>query len=397
MKISGKIRATLSYGLIQAALWSFFAIWMGFSSNFLYTYGFSDGQISLVLGVVTALSIGFQLVVAELVSRIPRLKMYQVMIGSGVAMLLCALGAMLFQNSRVPAVICFCISCLLLQTFPAMANSLGMEAIERGAPVIFGLSRGCGSFLYSVTAFITGFLVGEFGTDVLSVVAIVTSVLFLMGVLIFHFTEERGLPEFVEKPKQEEQKNEKEKGFLSRYPKFALFLVGSTLLCFSHNLISNFLLQIMMLKGGDATDQGVASAIAAFVEIPIMFSFAVIVKWMRCDKWVKLSLVFFVLRSLTNLLAPTPELVCVAQLTQMLGYGLFNISTVSYAAAVVGKGEATRAQSYLASTLTIGTLISMSTGGVLCQYFGVEIMMIVSLAFSVVGSAVVLLSSQKTE
>ena len=394
MNKSGKVRATLSYGLIQAALWSFFAVWMGFSSNFLYTYGFSDSQISIALGIITALSIGLQLAVAEVVSRIPKLKMYQVMIVSGVVMLLCSLGALAFRDHVIPAVACFGISCLLLQTFPAMANSLGMEAIERGAPVIFGLSRGCGSFLYSVTAFCTGFLVGKFGTDVLGVVAIVVSMLFLTGVLIFHFAEERKLPDAVKKKTQED---EKEKGFLIRYPKFAVFLVGSTLLCFSHNLISNFLLQIMMFKGGDAADQGVAAAIAAFVEIPIMFSFAVIVKWMRCDKWVKLSLLFFVLRSLANLLAPNPAMVCVAQLTQMLGYGLFNISTVSYAAAVVGKGEATRAQSYLASTLTIGTLISMATGGVLCQYFGAAVMMMVSLAFAVIGSVVVLLSSQKTE
>ena len=393
MKPVSKFRATLSYGLVQATLWSFFAIWINFSSNFLYRYGFSDGQISLMLGSVTALSIVVQLVLAELVSSSRKLRMYHVMLCSGGVMLLCALWTILLKNLPVAAIGCFGVSCMLLQTFPAMANSLGVDAMERGAPVIFGLARGCGSLFYSMTAFCTGLLVGRFSSEVLGFLGVAAALLFLCGVALFHHMGERGLPERV---KRAGESTGKDNGFLRKYPRFAFFLLGSILLCYSQNLMSNFLMQVMMAKGGDAADQGLAAAISAVVEIPVMFSFVLIRRWMRCDKWVRLSCFFFVVKALGMYLATTPEGVWAAQVTQMLAWGLFNISTINYAAEVVGKGEAVRAQSYLASTLTVGSLIAMSTGGVMCQFFGVQTMLLLAALIAALGTVVVLLSAQKT-
>ena len=79
--------------------------------------------------------------------------------------------------------------------------------------------------------------------------------------------------------------------------------------------------------------------------------------------------------------------------TQIVGYGLYAIASVTYAGQVMGKEDAVRAQSYLAGTISIGNVVAMSTGGLM----SVPVMMWVSTACAAIGALVVLVSAKKTE
>ena len=48
-----KWKATASYAVLHASMWGFYAIIVGYSSSFMYSHGFTDGQISIVLGITT--------------------------------------------------------------------------------------------------------------------------------------------------------------------------------------------------------------------------------------------------------------------------------------------------------------------------------------------------------
>ena len=85
-----KFRATLPYVLVQGMFWGIFAVLVNYSSNFLYHYGFSDSQISYLLGVVMIMAVGFQVGSAELISRIPKLKTHTVFLASCGVTILCA-------------------------------------------------------------------------------------------------------------------------------------------------------------------------------------------------------------------------------------------------------------------------------------------------------------------
>ncbi len=43
------MRATLPYAVVQGAVLALYAVLPNYSSNFLYAYGFTDSQISLLL------------------------------------------------------------------------------------------------------------------------------------------------------------------------------------------------------------------------------------------------------------------------------------------------------------------------------------------------------------
>ena len=286
------------------------------------------------------------------------------------------------------AVAAFALACVIVHMTPTFANAMGMDAIARGSPTNYSLARGMGSLVYSILAYLTGMLVGKYGTSAIPVVGAACAAALIAATIWYHLAGERGLPEAA--PKTEETKKA---GFLKQYPKFAFFLVGAVFLHFSHNVLSNFMYQIMLSKHGGAGEQGTATAIAALVELPVMFGFPLMLRWMGSDKWVRLCGFGMAIKGLGLFLATTPYGVYAAQATQIIGYGLYAISSVNYASQVVGKGESVRAQSYLGSTTTVGALAALSTGGVICQHFGSQAMVLTSFACAMTGAVIILLAA----
>ncbi len=387
-----KWNATAAYALLQAATWSFYAVILSFSSNVLRDFGFRDSQISLLLGVSTVASFALQLLVAELVSRCKRLKIFGVILALGALMLAGNLVVLSYHRWKAGAILAFAMACMILQTMPSFANAMGMDAIERGSPTNYSLARGFGSLAYSLLAYVTGLLVRRNGTRMVPVVGAACAAALMIGAVWFHASGEAGLAEA-----RESQEQTRNGGFLKQYPRFALFLLGSIFLQFSHNLLSNFMFQIMLVKNGGAGEQGTATAVCALVELPVMFAFPLMLRKVRCEKWVVFSSLSIAVKAIGIFLAATPRGIYAAQVTQIIGYGLYTISSVNYAAMVVGKGESVRAQSYLGSTSTVGCVLALSTGGVICEHFGAQSMVLVSLGSALIGGVTVLLSAQKTK
>ena len=390
-RISDKLNCTAGYSLVQFVTWSYYAVVLAFASNVLYKFGFSDSRISLFMGIFTALSVAVQVAAGELLSRIKKWDVAGVLVLFGAVMLLCAAVVLLPDCNRILAVGAFGVICMLLQTLPSLANSMGMDSIRRGAPTDYSIARGIGSLGYSVTALLTGVLVRRLGVAAVHMLTIGVSVLLILSAVWYRRTI-RDLAE------AESEENRESKGpFFSRYPRFAVFLFGMAFLCVSHGLLCNFMFQIMTSRGAGAMEQGVATSISSLVELPIMFGFPFMLKKLRCDKWVRIAGFCMLLKPLLILLADSPGGIYLAQATQSIGYGLWVIGSVNYAERVVDQGESIRAQSYHGAVTTVSTVLALSMGGVLIEYLGVQTMVMVSLGCSLVGAVIVLFAAQKTE
>lgn len=390
-RISDKLNCTAGYSLVQFVTWSYYAIVLAFASNVLYEFGFSDSRISLFMGIFTALSVAVQVAAGELLIRIKKWDVAGVLVLFGAVMLLCAAVVLLPDCNRILAVGAFGVICMLLQTLPSLANSMGMDSIRRGAPTDYSIARGIGSLGYSITAFLTGVLVRRLGVAAVHMLTIGVSVLLILSAVWYRSTI-RDLAE------AESEENRESKGpFFSRYPRFAVFLFGMAFLCVSHGLLCNFMFQIMTSRGAGAMEQGVATSISSLVELPIMFGFPFMLKKLRCDKWVRIAGFCMLLKPLLILLANAPGGIYLAQATQSIGYGLWVIGSVNYAERVVDQGESIRAQSYHGAVTTVSTVLALSMGGVLIEYLGVQTMVMVSLGCSLVGAVIVLFATQKTE
>lgn len=389
-----KWRATAAYTMVQFVTWCFYAIIMTFSSNVLHEFGFSDSQISLLLAIATGSAFVLQVGIAELIGRCEKISVWAVLVILGLLMIL---GNVVILVPGMPvwvAIGAFGSACMILQIIPPLANAMGMDAIKRGSSTSYSVARGMGSLGYCLLAYVTGLAVSARGIRTVPVITIICASILVTAVICFHLVVERKLETPALAPAAEQKK---QRGFLRQYPRFALFLAASVLLQLSHNLLCNFMYQIMLIKQGGAAEQGTANAICAFVEIPVMILFPLMMRKLRCDKWVRFSAMFVVIKSVGFLLASTPIGIYAIQTTQMLGYGLYTISSVNYAEMVVAPGESVRAQSYLGATSTVGILLAVGMGGVICDYFGAQIMILVSAIFGLLGGLIIALTAQKTK
>ena len=394
-----KIKANACYMLMHFAMWSIYSILMTYATNFLGGHGISPSIISVFLGVTAAASCLLQIVSGEMVNRIAKLKMYAVFFGVNAFL---AAGCAMMAGGDAVAVVGMVIAATLAQSLPAFSNSVGMAAIAKGAPVNYSIARGLGSISYAASAMFMGSLIEKFGIIAIPVGGLIMTVLLTVSVAWFHVGVEKSLPEDAPTVSGEKQKD----NFFAKNPRYSVFLIGAVLLCMSHFLLCTFMEYIITqfhpgeltdaVKGAIASEQGIATSISGYVELPVMFGFAWLAKKIRCDKLLRFAAIMFIAKALGLYLAGSVGLVYAAQATQIVGYGLYAISSVTYAGKVVSGEDAVRAQSYLASTITAGSVIAMSTGGVMCDLLGVKVMLLVSTAAAVAGAAVVFFSTRGT-
>ena len=128
-----------------------------------------------------------------------------------------------------------------------------------------------------------------------------------------------------------------------------------------------------------------------------MFFFTAVVKKIRCDLLLLLSCLCMTLRLALTLFLPGAVGLYAAQVTQMLGYALFAVSTVYYVGTVVPKRNVVKGQTYLGTTNTLGCLLAWALGGALIDAVGVEKMLIACIALSAAGLLLVLVNLQKVK
>lgn len=384
-----KLQANLSYSLIHASMWGMYAVIIYFANDFLKAQGLSGAMCSLVLGITAAASVLLNIGVSEIIKRTQKVKLYVTTIALA-ALILLGLGGML-TSAKVLALAGICLVLTLLQLAPGMCNSLGMDAIAKGAPATYAVARGIGSFAFATVSLCAGNLIAKFGEGAIPAVGGTMAAILIVAVLWFHNCVEKHLPDTAAAPKAENVK--KKDNFLAKNPTFTLFLVGAALMNISHYYLVVFLGNITdaMSLGKDV--QGAAAAVSTYVELPIMFGFAFLSRKMRCNTLLKISCFMFLLKCFGLMFADSAMDIYLAHATQIIGYGLYAISSVTYAGEVMGKEDAVRAQSYLAGTISIGNVVAMSTGGLM----SVGTMMWVSTVCALAGALVVLITAKKTQ
>lgn len=369
-------KATLSYSLMQGTEWALDACLYCYSSVFLLSCGLNNTFIGILLAVAACFSFFGQIFFGEFLNkRGNRALKYFLLLGGGVLFLDSIL--LLFGLPRFPAVVLFILSCLYLQLLPAFLNSAAMYKIQMGISIKYGVGRGFGSLGYALTSAFVGQLIPHFGIPIIFCFGILLSLIFIFSVQWFFITTRHSDDKNISlSPKpNSKQSHSFDLGFLTRYPNYAILLVGIVILMTGHTYMSNFLYQILAFKGGNEATVGVASALAACAEFPVLFLFDKISHWLRCDLWLKLSCILLTFKLLLAFFADTLLLLQISELLQM-GYALFVASSVYYTGQIISGEDAISSQAYLNAASTLGVLLSLLSGGFLIDQFGVPVLLL---------------------
>ena len=173
---------TGSYSCIQALYWMYFAAVMSFSGFFLLGGGFSNTQIGIIAAAASIISALLQPVLAGYADRPDSPSLKKIIQILYVIQLLLGIG-LFFSRTLILTGLLYGISIALLQLMTPFINALGMESINQGQRLNFGLARGMGSVAYAVICYVLGIITVKAG--VLSIPASVTIITVLsLGCLI---------------------------------------------------------------------------------------------------------------------------------------------------------------------------------------------------------------------
>lgn len=400
------IAPTARYSIIQGSFWMSFCIIFAYVSVFLLSKGFSNSQIGIVVAVSGVISAFMQPIVADFADRSKKVSL-RLIISFWAVVIIAVAAGLLIPGLRILLIAVFYgVAIAALQILTPLVNAIGMECINRGIPVNFGLARGIGSISYAVVSYLAGVLVAKYDTTVIPIMMILFYAILIIGILSFRFPDS-SLADSQEKYAEPTIKTQKGKikgklqekssanSFYKRYTKFFVLLVGVTLSFISHNILNNYMFQIMQYHGGGSSEMGTALAIAATVELPTMLGFAFIVKRFSCGTLLKVSGTFFMIKTVLTLLAPNILGIYIAQGVQILGFALQVPASVYYVNQLMRPEDRVKGQAFMTVTNTLGSIAGSLLGGVLLDALGVRALLLSATVVALAGMLITYVSTEK--
>lgn len=384
---------TASYAVIQGLYWMYFAAIMSFSGFFLLSGGFSNTQIGILAAIAGLLSAILQPVLAGYADQ-PQSPSLKRLIQLLYLLQLILVIGLFFSHSLILTGLLYGSSIALLQLMTPFINSLGMESINQGHSLNFGLARGMGSVAYACICYILGIITVKAGPVSIPVTVTLLTLLAL-GILIrFPFSKTPTAGDASNTSQTRSDSNPIL--FFKKYKRFFLILLGCIFIYLSHILLNNFNFQIAQAKGGGSAEMGTASAIAAMCELPTLFLFGYIIRKFRCDLLIKTAGIFFTIKALGTLLAPSILVFYGVQIFQMLGWGLMTAASVYYVNALMEPEDAIKGQAYFTMAYTLGSVLGSFLGGTLIDLAGVHTMLLFATVSAFIGTLIILIFAERT-
>ena len=398
-------KLTLKFGFIQSSYWISQCAINSFAAVYLHAKNFDNTQIGFILSFAAILSLILQPLTASFADKSKRVTLRHLLL----ALMFLVIGLSLLLYILPGSFLLISVIYILVNavefTVNPLFNSLAMEYMNQGVPMNYGLARGMGSISFAVMSFFLGSLVDKFGADIILPVFLVCYVLVILSTYLFHDKlpvksqeqkDVRGLSDNI--VLEEEKEASGILTFFLDHKLFLLMLCGVAMIFYSHVLINTYLINIMEHVGGSGSDMGVSLSIAAFLELPAMAFFIYIVKKIKVSTLIKLSALFFAIKSFAILLAPNVYMVHFSMVFQMIAFALFTPASIYFVNDLIEKENRVKGQSMLgvANIGVAGTLANL-TGGKLLDSYGVTAMLLTGTVVTAVGFLIICISIKEPD
>lgn len=396
MKILEKVQVKHQYSVVQALYWMTSCALAGYAAVYLQDRGLSNTLIGVTVGGAACLSMVIQPLAAQVVESISGLTVKKV-IQALIVMMAVMFGVLTVIPVPVAGVVILYMGMNTLNyCMPPMLSAMGMEFINRGYYLNFGLSRGLGSISYAVCAAVLGIVIDRFFLGVLGYIYVVLAILLFLAVSAMKDLEAEEptfQQEIVEREKKPEESIWKT---VCKNKTFLCLMIGFCLANMNNAAIATYTVNIIKNLGGSDTVLGFANFVSAASEMPVMLLFGYFMKKGNCIRLLKVSAVFFLIKPLVLVFANALPLVILGLGLQGLSFGLFTPAAVYYVNSTLISEQRVKGQAIF-STITAGaaTCGGNVLGGWLQDAFGLQTMLWVCAAMALVGVLFVIGLSEK--
>ena len=342
------------YIAMQMGFWAMFAAIVAYQTALLLERGFTNGEAGLMTSVRCLAGIVFQPLLGGFADRHPRVPLKGI-VGVSLALSLAA-GVWYWAEPAMglgsTALVWVVIGGLGVSSYPLM-DAMAVQFINDGMPIRYSLGRGLGSLAYAVVCVLLGLQVGQWGVET----TLVTFLLLTAAEIALVFTYPTWHPH-APAAQAEQARPQSALSLLRSNPRFTLMLAGVLFGLTAVLPLSNFLVNVILSRGGTAADLGLAMFLMGGFELPAAFLFPRLLRRLGSGRILVLSMFFGTLKGVALLLTWNLAGVLLCQPLQMLGYGLFTPASVYFVNESVPPADRVRGQ-------TIMMVASNGLGGML--------------------------------
>ena len=415
--MSRKFMLNLDYALIQGAYWGFYIVTGIFVSVYMLGKGYSNTSIGIVIALGNILSVFVQTILANITDRTEKLNDISVIKILLVVMFVLTGGVLLTGTKSMFLTVVYTALIVVHTALHPFVNALSFTLSEGGDHVSFGIGRSMGSLVAAVLGLVMGYMVSDHGVDVILVTGLVLLAVMEAVMLITGRHYRNMCAEAKDSPGNVSGAGgvtaeggrtgcEDTEGiadvagcaddvqigfgeFISANKVFMLLSAGVMALFFGNVILENFTIQIVDSIGGDTEQMGMVVFVMAILEMPAMLFFDKLRRRFSYILLLRVSAVFFAIKIIMIWLAPSMTFIYLAQVNQVLGYGLMFPAMVGFIDDIMSKGEAVRGQAVFTTAITVGNVLGCVFGGRILDIASVRTLLFISSLITAAGTLVI--------
>ncbi len=384
-------KLNIDFSIIQATFWMLYSAAGIFVSVFMLDKGYTNSTIGLVIALGSVLAIFLETGVANITDKIQKITNITVMKCLIAVMYVLVIAILLIGEKSLALTIAYIALIVGHTTMHPFVNALSFYLSENGYNVSYGLGRSMGSLAGGTLAFVMGYLVSWFSPDMIMYVAMVNLTIMTVAVFITekHYKQITQGGAVLQKAEAEPEAISLAE-FVQRNKLFMIMSLGVVLLFFGNVIVENFTIQIVENIGGNTEQMGFVIFLLSIFEMPAMLGFNKLKERFSYVFLLRVAAVFFSLKLIIMFMANSMLVIYLAQLTQILGYGLLFPALVSFIDHIMDKREAVRGQAVFTVALTVGNVIGSVLGGIILDAYSVTALLGISSILSVIGSLIIM-------
>jgi len=388
---------TLRYTLINALYFAAFCTIHALAAVYLLANGFSNTEVGILLAVANITSALCQPIIAGVIDKPGWLTNRRFIIIAVTVIMAGSMILMVSHENKILIFIVYAIIYMIQFAYQPVMTALYFEYEKAGCKIYYGLARGLGSASFAVTSAIMGGAVAKRGVGILLIINVIT--MLLSAIVVFTFKKpgekeggnndsKKSLGSGSSDASSEKDESEAHNNFIDfvrTYPAFAVFLIATICFYFAHNMINDFMIQIIRNLGGGEKELGYSNFLQAILELPVMALIGFVLKKISSGKMLVFSGAAFFVKILILIFATSMVGMYTSQSFQLFAYAVFIPAAAYYVNETMSEHDQVKGQAYVTSAITIGGVFSNLISGVILDHLGIKPMLITGTIVAAVG------------
>jgi len=381
---------TFKYTLLNAAYFAAFCTIHAYAAVYLLANGFNNTEVGILLAIANITSAVFQPVIAGIIDKPGFLTNKKFILISIAVIFVGCIILMCVPDKKAVIFPVYALIYMIQFAYQPVMTALCFEYQKAGCNIFYGLARGLGSASFAVSSLVIGPVVEKNGISVLIWGSIAAMIISAIVMLSFNKPADKDSAEKTSDDKIMEPATAHNSlaSFAKTYPAFGLFLVATICFFFAHNMINDFMIQIIRNLGGRETELGIANFLQAILELPVMALIGLILKKISSEKLLIISGAAFFVKILILVFANGMPMMYVSQSFQLFAYAVFIPAGAYYVSTTMEELDQVKGQAFITSAITLGGVFSNFISGYILDHFSIRVMLITGSVVCAIGVAI---------